>query len=253
MRRPIIAGNWKMNNLSADAVRLCQSLKTELSGVRDRDIVICPPFTLLPAVQQCLHGSLMMLGAQNMHYKASGAFTGEVSPGMLVDAGCRYVILGHSERRQYFHEKDEEINLKVQAALAAGLVPILCVGETKTERSQHREKEVVASQVQGGLKGVAITNPMGLVLAYEPVWAIGTGETATPADAQAMHAHIRSLLAGLYGSAVADQLRIQYGGSVKADNIDELIACPDVDGALVGGASLDARSFCRIVRFATLS
>lgn len=249
MRRPIIAGNWKMNCLTEDAVKLCEGLKNDLNGLRDRDIVVCPPSTLLAAVKQTLQGSLLMFGAQNMFYKPKGAFTGELSPDMIVDAGCRYIIIGHSERRQYFGETNEQVNLKVKAAQEVGLTPIVCVGETKDERQSGREEEVVGTQLREGLKGIEVSNPLELVIAYEPVWAIGTGETATPADAQNMHAFIRSLLREIFGEDTANLMRIQYGGSVKPDNIDELISCEDIDGALVGGAALDAKSFSRIVRF----
>ena len=250
MRRPIIAANWKMNKLSADAQSLCAALKGELSGLRDRDVVVCPPSILIPAVKAALAGSLISLGAQNMYYKQSGAFTGELSPDMLVDAECRYVIIGHSERRQLFAETDALVNLKVKAALEVGLTPIMCVGESKDERKAGKAKEIVGGQLRAGLKDVAFQSPLNLVIAYEPIWAIGTGETATPQDAQDMHAYIRSVLTEIYGQDKSNLMRIQYGGSVKPDNIDELMACPDIDGALVGGASLEARGFARIVRFA---
>ncbi|MDD3347624.1 triose-phosphate isomerase [Oscillibacter sp.] len=249
MRRPILAANWKMNNLTADAKKLCAGLKEELSGLRDRDIVVCPPSILISTVKDALAGTLIGFGAQNMYYKQSGAFTGELSPDMLVDAQCRYVIIGHSERRQLFAETDALVNLKVKAALEVGLTPIMCVGETKDERKAGKEKDIVGGQIRAGLKDVKFESPLGLVIAYEPIWAIGTGETATPQDAQDMHAYIRSVLTEIYGEETAGLMRIQYGGSVKPDNIDELMACEDIDGALVGGASLEAKSFARIVRF----
>jgi triosephosphate isomerase len=249
MRKPFIAGNWKMNLTTREAVALAKKLVESLAGVTQVEIGIAPVYTVLPAVAAVVRGSNVQLLAQNLFWVDSGAYTGEVSGPMLKDAGCSHVIVGHSERRQYFGETDESVNKKLKAAFASGLVPIFCVGETLAEREQGRTFAVVERQVKGGLQDIPATDAAKIVVAYEPVWAIGTGKTATPAQAQEVHAHIRSLLARLYGQELADQVRIQYGGSVKADNIAVLMQQPDLDGALVGGASLKADSFTAIVRF----
>ncbi|HEY1014276.1 MAG TPA: triose-phosphate isomerase [Herpetosiphonaceae bacterium] len=249
MRRPLLAGNWKMNTTLAEGVELVETLLAELAGVEGREALICPPFTALGALAPLLEGSALRLGAQNMHYADKGAFTGEIAPAMLRELGCDFVILGHSERRQFFGETDELVNRKAHAALAHQLTPIVCVGETKQERDQGKAEEVVVQQLRGSLLNLKPEQLLGVVIAYEPVWAIGTGDTATPADAQAMHATIRRTLAELSDQTTADAIRIQYGGSVKADNVDELMAQPDIDGALVGGASLKAADFARIVKF----
>ncbi|MFV9504291.1 MAG: triose-phosphate isomerase [Oscillochloridaceae bacterium umkhey_bin13] len=249
MRTPILAGNWKMYKTVGEAVDLVKGLLAGLDGVSGREVVICPPFTALYALRPLLVGTSLGLGAQDLHHEPQGAFTGAIAAGMLTDVGCRYVIIGHSERRQYFGETDASVNQKIQAALAANLTPIVCVGELKSERDAGQAETVVARQIAGGLAGLSPEAAQRLVIAYEPVWAIGTGDTATPDDAQAMHAAIRGLLAEHFGAATADRVRIQYGGSVKPDNIDELMAMPDIDGALVGGASLKAESFLRIVKF----
>lgn len=249
MRTPIMAGNWKMHKTVGEAVELVKGLLAGLDGVSGREVLVCPPFTALYALRPLLVGTSLGLGAQDLHHEPQGAFTGAIAAGMLTDVGCRYVIIGHSERRQYFGETDASVNLKIQAALAAGLTPIVCVGELKSERDAGQAEAVVARQIAGGLAGLSPEAVQRLVIAYEPVWAIGTGDTATPDDAQAMHAAIRGLLAEHFGAATADSVRIQYGGSVKPDNIDELMAMPDIDGALVGGASLKAESFLRIVKF----
>jgi len=249
MRKPFIAGNWKMNLTTREAVALAKKLVESLAGVTQVEIGIAPVYTVLPAVAEVVRGSNVQLLAQNLFWVDSGAYTGEVSGPMLKDAGCSHVIVGHSERRQYFGETDESVNKKLKAAFASGLVPIFCVGETLAEREQGRTFAVVERQVKGGLQDIPATDAAKIVVAYEPVWAIGTGKTATPAQAQEVHAHIRSLLARLYGQELADQVRIQYGGSVKADNIAVLMQQPDLDGALVGGASLKADSFTAIVRF----
>jgi triosephosphate isomerase len=249
MRIPIIAGNWKMYKTVGEAVDLIKGLLAGLGQMHGRDIVVCPPFTALYAVRPLLIGTNIALGAQDLHYEPQGAFTGAIAPTMLTDVGCRYVIIGHSERRQYFGETDTSVNRKIRAALAVGLTPIVCVGEVKAERDRGEAESVVGRQVTAGLAGLSPAEVARLVIAYEPVWAIGTGDTATPADAQAMHATIRALLSAQVGAATAATVRIQYGGSVKPEHIDELMAQPDIDGALVGGASLKAESFLRIVSF----
>ncbi len=251
MRIPLMAGNWKMHKSVAEATDLVGQLRESLADVEDREILVCPPFTALYPVARVIQGSNIDLGAQNMHPEEGGAFTGEISPLMLLEIGCKYVILGHSERRQHFQERDEFINRKVRAALEHGLRPILCVGETLEQREAGQEVEVVTEQVKGCLAGVTGEQMAELVIAYEPVWAIGTGHTATPQQAQAMHKTIRAILTQLYDEGIAQSIRILYGGSVNAGNIDDLMREPDIDGALVGGASLKAESFARIVRYQT--
>jgi triosephosphate isomerase (TIM) len=248
-RRPIIAGNWKMNKTSSEGRDLAQKLIPLVSGVADRDIVLAPTFTALSAVAGAIAGTNMSLAAQNLHWEDKGAFTGEISAEMLLDSGCKYVIIGHSERRQYFGETDEGVNKKVKQALKKGLLPIMCVGETLAEREAGKLSEVVTRQVSGGLKEVAAADMHKVVVAYEPVWAIGTGKTATPDQANEVHALIRGIVKSLYDSGVADGLRIQYGGSVTPENVSQLMAKPDIDGALVGGASLKPESFAALVKF----
>ena len=249
MRIPLIAGNWKMYKTIGEAVDLVEALLRDLGDPHGREVLVCPPFTALHALSPLLQDTPIGLGAQDMHYETQGAYTGAISPLMLQDVGCHYVLVGHSERRQIFGEGDELINRKLRAAIGHGLRPILCVGETKPQRDAGTAEQVVIDQVTSGLASVAAAALADVVIAYEPVWAIGTGDTATPADAQAMHATIRRTLAELYSQAAADGLRIQYGGSVKPDNVDELMSQPDIDGALVGGAALRADSFLRIVQF----
>lgn len=249
MRTPLLAGNWKMHKTVAEAVELAESLLRDLGDITDREVLVCPPYTALHALSPLLQDTPIALGAQDVFYEAQGAFTGAISPVMLTDLGCSYTIVGHSERRQVFGEDDALINRKLRAALTHGLRGILCVGETKPQRDAGDAERVVLGQLRAGLADVSAEQMGSVVIAYEPVWAIGTGDTATSADAQAMHAAIRGTLTELYGSAVAEGVRIQYGGSVKPDNIDELMAQPDIDGALVGGASLKADSFLRIVKF----
>lgn len=249
MRTPLIAGNWKMYKTIGEATALVRDLLAGLGPLADREAIVCPPFTALAAVAPLVVGSQLGLGAQNLYPEAQGAFTGEVSPVMLADVGCRYVIVGHSERRQYFGESDAFVNRKLRAALAHGLRPIVCVGESKPQRDAGQAEPIVTAQVRAALVEVTPEQMADVVIAYEPIWAIGTGDTATPADAQSMHAAIRSTLADLYGAEIAATVRIQYGGSVKPDNIDELMAQPDIDGALVGGASLQAASFLRIINY----
>lgn len=248
MRKPIIAGNWKMYKTVGEAVNFVAAFKEKTAGVSGVEMVLCPPFTALAAVAQRLAGSGIELGAQNMHWQPEGAYTGEIAPGMLREIGCKYVILGHSERRQYFGETDELVNKKVKAALEHGLTPIVCVGERLEERESGQTEAVVRRQVEGALAGLAARQVAGLVVAYEPVWAIGTGRTASAEDAQQVNAFIRGILRRLFGDDAADAVRIQYGGSVKPGNAAGLMAQPDIDGALVGGASLDAASFAEIVK-----
>lgn len=248
-RKPFVAGNWKMNGTVGEAVDLARALRELVGGVEDVRVAVAPPFTAIHPVAQLLTGSRIEVAGQNVHWEARGAFTGEISCEMLREAGAGCVIVGHSERRQYFGETDETVNRRTKAALAAGLDPIVCVGETLQEREADRTLEVVGRQVRGGLAGLSAQELAQVVIAYEPVWAIGTGKTATPAQAQEVHAAIRQILREL-GGDVADRMPIQYGGSVKPDNAAELLALPDVDGALVGGASLQADSFAAIVEAA---
>jgi len=248
-RRPIMAGNWKMNLLVAEAESLVKGLLAGLKGPLNADIVVAPAFTALFPVAKLLTGTPIALAAQDLHWEDFGAFTGEVNTKMLRDVGCAYVIIGHSERRQFFGETNPSANRKLKAALAGGLLPILCIGEMLEERKQGRTLAVVNRQLEEGLEGITQEQAGRLVLAYEPVWAIGTGETATPEQAQEVHAHIRKLLRGRFGAGIAEGMRIQYGGSVKPDNIRALMDQPDIDGALVGGASLKAASFLGIVRY----
>ena len=248
-RRKIIAGNWKMNKTPSEAVGLAQAIKTACAKAPKATVVVCPPLTALAAVSAVVQGSPVALGAQNMHWEKSGAYTGEVSAAMLLDLGCSYVILGHSERRSFFGETDAIVNRKVQAALAAGLIPIVCVGETLAQRKENQTGFVVSAQVVHGLAGLGAD--LGrIVVAYEPVWAIGTGLTATPAQAQAVHLLIRGKLTELSSASVAQTIAIQYGGSMKPDNAPELLSQPDIDGGLIGGAALDAASFMGIVNAA---
>ncbi|MEA4848299.1 MAG: triose-phosphate isomerase [Clostridiaceae bacterium] len=248
MRRPVIAGNWKMNKTVSEAVKLVEDLKP-LVREAAAEVVVCPPFVCLNDSVKALRGSNIGVGAQNMYYKDSGAYTGEISPVFLKDMKVEYVILGHSERRQYFREEDTEINKKVIAALDHGLKPILCVGETLEQRETGVTFKVIASQLKGCLAGLEGSNNDDLIIAYEPVWAIGTGKTATSQDANEVIGFIRNQLAGLLGKERADRTRILYGGSVKSSNIRELMDMPEIDGALVGGASLDAVEFSKIVNF----
>ncbi|OGW90633.1 MAG: triose-phosphate isomerase [Omnitrophica bacterium RIFCSPHIGHO2_02_FULL_63_14] len=249
-RRPIVAGNWKMYNTQAEGAALAQGVLAALGRLRRVDVVLCPPFTALAAVAKALKRRSVALGAQDCYWELQGAFTGEVSPAMLTEIGAAYCILGHSERRRHFGETNETVARKTQAVFAQGLTPIVCVGETLEERDAGRTLAVVETQVQIGLQPVTAEQAPSLVLAYEPVWAIGTGRNATPAQAQEVHAFLRQLLAKRFTPAIARQIRLQYGGSVKPENSAELIAQPDVDGFLVGGASLDAASFTAIVRAA---
>jgi len=248
MRKKIIAANWKMNITISEAESFIEDFQRDVADVTGVEIVIAPAFTSLPKVSQLLANSRnIRLGAQNFHPQSSGAFTGEISASMLRELFVRYVIIGHSERRQLFGETDAFINQKVLAAKANELKPILCIGETLAEREAGREKEILASQLRGALVNVPAKEFADLVIAYEPVWAIGTGKTASAAQAQDAHAHAREVLAELSDAETAKKIRIQYGGSVKPDNAAELLHQPDIDGALVGGASLESRNFTRIV------
>lgn len=248
MRRVIIAGNWKMYKTISEAIELVNILKRELLDIENIDIVVVPPYTALSEVADMLTGSNIGLGAQDVYWENEGAFTGEVSPLMLKDAGAKYAVIGHSERRAYFHETNETVNKKVKASLNAGLMPIMCVGEKLEEREKDLTFKVVKDHVEGGLKGLTEEDALGVIIAYEPVWAIGTGKTATPAQAQEVHSYIRRLLSDMYSEESAGEIRIQYGGSVKPENIKDLISQKDIDGALVGGASLKADQFISIVR-----
>jgi len=248
MRKPIIAGNWKMNKTPSEAVELVNELKPLVKDA-EAEVVVCPPFVCLPAVAQALEGSNIALGAQNMHFEEKGAFTGEIAPGMLKELGVKYVIIGHSERRQYFAETDETVNKKVHAAFAHDLTPIVCVGETLEEREQGVTEKVVEKQTRAALDGLSKENAEKTVIAYEPVWAIGTGKTATSEQANEVIAFIRGIIADMFGKDVAEKVRIQYGGSMNAGNASELMAMPDIDGGLIGGASLKAEDFSKVVHY----
>jgi triosephosphate isomerase len=248
MRTPLVVGNWKMHGGISEARALATAVRDGLKRPRGVEVAVCPPFTALPAVGEALAGSPIAWGAQNCHWQDKGAFTGEIAPGMLVELGCRFVLLGHSERRHVFRETDEEINRKVMAALRHGLVPLLCVGETEEERRQGLTFTVVEGQLRAGWAGLGADEIARSVLAYEPVWAIGTGVNATPAQAAEVHGYLRGLVSELASKDVAQSLRILYGGSVKPDNAAELTQEPDIDGSLVGGASLQPQSFITIAK-----
>ena len=251
MRRLFIAGNWKMNLNRGQSLSLVQSLVESLRGVSDVDIAVCPPAVYLGELGKVLHATNIGLGAQNVNSKAEGAYTGEISCSMLKDVGCRYVILGHSERRAIYGETDSMVNEKLHAVLAAGLTPIVCVGETLEQREAGQTQQVVRSQCIGSLAGLTEDQMLKTVLAYEPVWAIGTGKTASPAQAEEVHKDIRSLLETQFSVGTAQKVIVLYGGSVKADNAQELLSEPNIDGALVGGASLKQDSFEGIIKAAT--
>ncbi len=248
-RRPIIAGNWKMNKTATEARDLAGKLIPLVASVRDRDIVLAPTFTSLQTVAESIKGTNLALAAQNLFWEDKGAFTGEISAEMLLALGCKYVIIGHSERRQYFGETDETVNKKIRQALNKGLLPIVCVGELLSEREAGKANNVIERQIAGAFKGVTAADMQKIVVAYEPVWAIGTGKTATPDQANEIHAFIRSKVKAMYSAEVAEALRIQYGGSVTPDNVSQLMAKPDIDGALVGGASLKPESFAALATF----
>lgn len=251
MRKKIVAGNWKMFNNLNQSITLISEIKQEMANANvNCKVIVCPPFTSLEAASTLTKDSSISVGAQNMYFEENGAYTGEISADMLLSVGCEYVILGHSERRTIFKESDELINKKIKKALSKGLKPIFCIGETLQEREEDRTKKVIEVQVKQGLVDVTAEDFKNIILAYEPVWAIGTGKTASPAQAQEVHKFIRSLLAEMYGKEVADATVIQYGGSVKPENAKELMAQPDIDGALVGGACLKAASFIEIIKAA---
>jgi triosephosphate isomerase len=248
IRKPLIAGNWKLNKTIKEAIELVTLLKRKLGDMQQVDVVVCPVYTALSEVADALDGSGIGLGAQDLYWEEKGAFTGEVSASLIKDAGAAYVVIGHSERRQFFHETDETVNRKTKAALRAGLVPIVCVGETLKEREANQTMQVLGTQFKGSFANFSAQEMEKIVIAYEPVWAIGTGKVATPQQAEEAHAFLRKEIARAFGEEVAKDLRILYGGSVKPDNIAILMSEPDIDGALVGGASLEADSFADIVR-----
>jgi len=249
MIKPLIAANWKMHKTITEAVDLAKQLREAFPEPGDRDIVIAPPFTALRPVSEILKGSPVHLSAQNMHWEEKGSYTGEISPAMLIDAGCEFVILGHSERRTLFGETDEIVNRKLRVALKAGLRPIFCIGETLEQRKSGATFTILQKQIKEGLNNIDSSDIRQIAIAYEPVWAIGTGETATPAQAQETHRVIRETLAAIFGRGYASQALITYGGSVNPGNIRSLMEQPDINGALVGGASLDFESFAGIIRF----
>jgi len=250
MRAAVVAGNWKMYTHLAEAEALVRALAALVSDVKNVEVAVCPPFPYLIPVAKTLQGTSVKVGGQNMHWEDEGAFTGEVSPQMLKDAGCHFVILGHSERRQYFGETDEKINRKIKKALSIGLAPIVCVGEMLAEREAGTTEKIIRTQLEGCFQTLTSEDLKKIIIAYEPVWAIGTGKTATPEQAQEVHRFIRGWLSGAFGKETAESIRIQYGGSVKSDNAKALMSQPDIDGALVGGASLKAEGFAAIVRAA---
>lgn len=250
MRTPVIAGNWKLFKTIGEATGMVNELKPLVAGTSGVEIVVAPVFTALNRVAEALSGSNVSLAAQDCYWEEEGAFTGEVAPKLLVDAGCSHVIIGHSERRQYFGETDDTVNKKAKAAIATGLTAIVCVGETLAEREADKTFTVIEAQLKGGLAGFTAAMLAKTIIAYEPVWAIGTGKTASDDQAQEVHAFIRNLLATMFGQSVADDIRILYGGSVKPDNVKGLMSQNDIDGALVGGASLKADSFAAIANFA---
>ncbi len=251
-RLPFMAGNWKMNKTTGEAIDLVRELKAAISGVKGVEVAVAPPFTALYAVCKELEGSSIRLAAQNLYWEEKGAFTGEVSPLMLKEVGCHYVIIGHSERRQFFGETDETVNRRIKAALAQGLKVIFCIGEILKEREEGKTFSVIERQVEDGLKNLSDKEMKNMVTAYEPVWAIGTGKTATPGQAEEVHRFIRGKIEKLYSREVSEEIRIQYGGSVTPENIKGLMEQANIDGALVGGASLKAESFSKIVRFKEL-
>jgi triosephosphate isomerase len=249
MRVPVIAGNWKMHKTIEEARSLARAVRAGTASTSHCQVVLAPPFTALSAVGEELRGTSLVLAAQNVHWEPKGAFTGEISLPMLQDLGCGMVIVGHSERRQYFGETDETVNRRLRALLKSPLLPIMCIGETLAQREAGNYQETVSQQLTGGLDGLTRPEVLRIIFAYEPVWAIGTGRTASPETAQEMHASIRAWLSGRFGEDTAQRVRILYGGSVKPENITDLMARPDIDGALVGGACLEAESFLRIIHY----
>ncbi|GAB1401607.1 triose-phosphate isomerase [Elusimicrobiota bacterium] len=249
MRKPLMAGNWKMHKNIPEAIAMVKELKPMIADVKDVDVLICPVFTAVYPLANEVKGSNIHIGAQNVYWEPKGAFTGEIAVNMLADAGASFVIIGHSERRQYFCETDETVNKRTKATLDAGLIPIVCVGETLQERESDNTFKVIEKQVRNGIKNFSKEEAGKIVIAYEPVWAIGTGKTASPQQAQEVHEFIRKIYSEMYGSDIADKVRILYGGSVKPDNVSELMKQKDIDGGLVGGASLEASSFAKLVKF----
>jgi len=248
MRKKLIAGNWKMHMTTVETGDLIEEIIENIKDVDGVDVVVAPPFTALEAARETIGSANIGLSAQNIFWEEKGAFTGEISAPMLLDTGCEWVIIGHSERRQYFGETDETVNKKIKTAISAGLKPIVCVGETLEERESDKTDSVIETQLAGGLSGIPEESLGDMVIAYEPVWAIGTGKTASPAQAEEVHSFIRKWISDHYSAATADKMRILYGGSVKPDNAAELMSQPDIDGALVGGASLKAGDFSAIIR-----
>lgn len=251
-RKPVIAGNWKLNKTIKEAIELVTLLKRRLDDIQNVEVVVCPPYTALSDVSEILMESNIRLGAQDVYWEEKGAFTGEVSSGLIKDAGATFVVIGHSERRQFFYETNDTVNKKTKAALKSGLTPIVCVGEMLAEREANKTFQVIESQLKGSFANFSQGEIDKLVVAYEPVWAIGTGKVATPQQAQEVHAFIRKELSKAFGEETAKALRILYGGSVKADNISDLMSQADIDGALVGGASLEAEGFSQIVKNASI-
>lgn len=252
MRKPLIVGNWKMNNSTAESVDLAEKLKKTVKDMAGVDVVVAPPFTALGSVRDVIKGSIIKLSAQNLFWEDKGAYTGEVSPLMIRDLDCEYVIIGHSERREYFKESDEVVNKKIKAALRNKLKAIVCVGESLKEREENKTMQVIESQIKKGLQGLSLSEAKELIIAYEPLWAIGTGRNATPVQANEVHTYIRKLLSQIFNEGIASNIKILYGGSVKPSNSAELMSEKEIDGALVGGASLEAESFAQIVRSACM-
>ncbi len=249
-RNKVIAGNWKLHKSNTEAQQLANQIKIRSTDIKNTDIILCPPFTALTVIYDVVKDSAIGLGAQNMYWEKSGAFTGEINAEMIKSTGAGYVIIGHSERRQYFAETDETVNKKIKAALDEGLKPIVCVGESLDQRETGITAQIIETQVTGALAGLNEQQMAEIIIAYEPVWAIGTGKTASPEQAQEVHAQIRSLVNKQFGDAVSENIRIQYGGSVKAENAEILLSQPDIDGALVGGACLKAETFLPIIQAA---
>jgi len=247
-RTPLIAGNWKMYKSVSESIASAKKL-VSLTADANVDVMIAPPFTSLFAVSEVIKNSKVGLGAQNVFWEKEGAYTGEISPSMLIASGCQYVIIGHSERRQYFGETDESVNKKLKASLDFGLIPILCIGETESQREEKKTFSILDKQIEKGLEDLTLNEKRQLVIAYEPVWAIGTGKTALPQQVQEVHQYVRNLIEKCFGNKLANDTRILYGGSVKPDNVSELMALPDVDGALVGGASLTPETFYKIIYY----
>jgi len=249
MKKPLIAGNWKMNKTVLEAIEFTKTLKNTISDITNVEVLICPAFTALYAVNNEIKGSNINLGSQNFFWESKGAFTGEISPIMIKDVGCSYVIIGHSERRQYFTETNEAVNKKIKAAFTVTLKPIVCVGETLKEREDNVTSKVIEKQIREGLSGLTLEQASSVVIAYEPVWAIGTGKTASPDQAQEIHHFIRKIYEQMYSKDISNKLRILYGGSVNSKNVSDLMKKPDIDGGLVGGASLEVESFTKLIRY----